>query len=311
MRSFRRQDGQVIVIFAVMMVVMLAMAGLVLDVGSWFRADRQAQTIADAAALAGAQALPQNTQLAAALADEYANENGGADALKTVSFSSSLVADDTIAVGIEETAPAFFAKIFGIDSVKVHGRAVARVGAASAARGVAPIVIDKEYLKQIDCLSPPADGPGCPASLDLLNLHEPGGGDAAGNFGLIDLAGGSGSVGSPVLAQWVLEGYEGYMPVEEWYDAVPSTKFNDKKFRDAMSAKIGEILLFPIFTEIIEGGSTATYYIVGWVGFELDGFSADGKEGEVWGRIKSVIWDGIISETAQPALGTRVIRLIE
>ena len=58
----RSERGQATVLTAVFLVVMLGAAALVLDVGSWYRADRQAQSTADAAALAGAQALPYDTE---------------------------------------------------------------------------------------------------------------------------------------------------------------------------------------------------------------------------------------------------------
>jgi len=54
----RNDNGQATVITVVFLVVLLGMAALVLDIGSWYRADRSTQSTADAAALAGAQKLP-------------------------------------------------------------------------------------------------------------------------------------------------------------------------------------------------------------------------------------------------------------
>ena len=56
----RSDRGQATVLTLVFLVVLLGMAALVLDIGSWYRADRATQNTADAAALAGAQALPSN-----------------------------------------------------------------------------------------------------------------------------------------------------------------------------------------------------------------------------------------------------------
>ena len=58
----RSTQGQATVLTVVFLVVLLGMAALVLDVGSWYRAKRAAQSTADAAALAGAQALPDHWQ---------------------------------------------------------------------------------------------------------------------------------------------------------------------------------------------------------------------------------------------------------
>ena len=55
----RSESGQAVVLSVVWMVVLLGMAGLVIDVGSWYRSQRNLQSDADAAALAGAQELPE------------------------------------------------------------------------------------------------------------------------------------------------------------------------------------------------------------------------------------------------------------
>ena len=51
-----KSDGQAVVLMAVVLAVLLGAAGLVLDVGSWYRADRATQATADASALAGRSA---------------------------------------------------------------------------------------------------------------------------------------------------------------------------------------------------------------------------------------------------------------
>ena len=75
--SARNERGQAMVLTVVFLVVLLGMAAMVLDVGSWYRADRDTQSTADAAALAGAQALPEDPATAVTLAQQYAAKNGG------------------------------------------------------------------------------------------------------------------------------------------------------------------------------------------------------------------------------------------
>ena len=55
--------------------VLVGMAALVVDGGSWYQADRQLQTAADAAALAGAQHLPTEQTEARTVALDYAQKN--------------------------------------------------------------------------------------------------------------------------------------------------------------------------------------------------------------------------------------------
>ena len=68
----RSERGQAVVLAVMMMTSFLGMAALVLDTGSWFRERRHLQATADAAALAGAQSLPQDPGSASSLALQYA-----------------------------------------------------------------------------------------------------------------------------------------------------------------------------------------------------------------------------------------------
>ncbi|HEX8855213.1 MAG TPA: Rv3654c family TadE-like protein, partial [Thermoleophilaceae bacterium] len=97
--STRSDRGQATVITLVFLVVLLAMGALVLDIGSWFRADRATQSTADAAALAGAQALPENPGQAVTLAQRYATSNGGLGT-GSVQLSTKIVNNDTIKVTV-------------------------------------------------------------------------------------------------------------------------------------------------------------------------------------------------------------------
>ena len=56
--TIKRENGQAMVLTVLFLAGLIGMSALVLDVGSWFREKRQLQLTADAAALAGAQALP-------------------------------------------------------------------------------------------------------------------------------------------------------------------------------------------------------------------------------------------------------------
>src|SRR2546423_12212960 len=95
--------GQATVLTLVFLAVLLGMAALVLDIGSWHRADRNTQSTADSAALAGAQALPDDTSHAAGLASNYAAKNGGGH--DNVGFSTCYGTNDTGNVAAQENAP--------------------------------------------------------------------------------------------------------------------------------------------------------------------------------------------------------------
>ena len=99
MNRFRDQRGQAMVMSVAFLTVLVGMAALVLDVGSWYRADRHAQTTADAAALAGAQGLQTDAATARALAIEYADKNEGGVTAGDVSVSA-----DTVRVTVNRPA---------------------------------------------------------------------------------------------------------------------------------------------------------------------------------------------------------------
>jgi len=299
------ESGQVAVLMAIFLAVLVGAAAMATDVGSWYRADQAAQSTADAAALAGAQGLHLSTADASALADEYATKNGGGEV--EISFSTRVVPNDLITVTVERPAPGYFSKLFGIDEVEVSARATARAGIPSTARGVAPIAVDERHpMLQCRCW-------GEPTQLSLRNLHDPGGGDAAGAFSLINLDSlyDSGSVGAETLAEWLLDGYEGELPLGI-YRSAPSADFNSGHVRSAINQRLGTELLFPVYRSITEGGSQAEYEVVAWVGFVPTSFTGGGSRGTIHGYFTQVIWHGLADETGTvPDFGVRVISLVE
>src|SRR5205807_10041330 len=89
MSRSKSERGQVLVLTVLALTVLLGMTALVLDVGDWFRTKRQLQATADAAALAGAQALPADPGNANSLALNYAGLNGGGVAAADVAITST------------------------------------------------------------------------------------------------------------------------------------------------------------------------------------------------------------------------------
>ena len=300
-----RERGQVAVIMAVFLAVLVGAAAMATDVGSWYRADRAAQATADAAALAGAQGLHLSTADASALAEEYATKNGGGEV--EISFSTRVVSNDLITVKVSRPAPGYFSKLFGIDEVEVKANATARAGIPAEAQGVAPIAVDERHpMLQCRCW-------GEPTQLSLRNLHDPGGSDAAGAFSLINLDSlyVSGSIGAETLAQWILDGYDGQLPLGI-YRSAPSADFNSGHIRTAIDERLGTELLFPVYRSIVDGGSQAEYEIVAWVGFVPTSFTGGGSRGTIHGYFTQVIWQGLADETGTvPDLGVRAISLVE
>ncbi len=130
------QSGQVALMTAIIISVLLGMTALVIDVGSLYQKKGFYQTAADAAALAGAQELPESYELAIDEAVEYADRNNVDIAYNCrdytaegIEISSTYTEDDTITVDLaNREAPLYFAKIFGMDTVSISARATAVAG---------------------------------------------------------------------------------------------------------------------------------------------------------------------------------------
>ncbi len=300
------EKGQATVLTAVFATVLLGMAALVLDVGSWYRADRSAQATADAAALAGAQALPSNPSGAGGLAVQYSNKNGGGVSPANVTVSNGAMANDTIKVTLTRPAPGVFTKLFGVRSVTVGAKATARAGLMSQAEYVAPIVVKLTHPKLKGTMSCPCFGTG---NLTTLPLGKTG---APGAFDLLNLDQSHGGTGPSQLADWILKGFDGFLPVGAYFSD-PGAKWNSSSIQNALQARLGTELLFPVYDTMTGSGANATYHVVGWVGFHLTGFDASGSSGSITGYFTEVVWSGIqaTSSSGQPNLGARTVSLID
>jgi len=308
MTNPRNEHGQAAVLTIVFLTVLLGVAALGVDVGSWFQAKRHLQAAADAAALAGAQALPESPADARAAAEQYAADNGATLAAANVAFSSDLAPDDTISVRLTAAAPGFFSKLFGIGSVSVGATAAARADNVNAALHVAPITVNWKH-PMLQCTPLPCSDP---TEIDLADLHKAGSGDAAGSFGLINLdPKDNGTVSAGTLGGWITSGFDQYMPLGDYF-AVPSSKFNSSSVVSALDVSIGQVLLFPVYDTIASPGSNAHFHIIGWVGFRVTGFDANGNPGKIFGSFTRRISEGIQVNAGDttPDYGVRAVQLV-
>ncbi len=305
MTRHKQSSGQAYVITILFLAVLLAMAAAVLDIGSWYRADRSLQATVDAAALAGAQALPDGTASASTLASQYAVKNGGGT--MNITFESQVFPDDTITVSGSRPAPGFFSKMLGIKSVTVHATASARAGYPTQAKWVIPIVVDEKHPK-LQCNPNPCSGP---TTLVYQHFKQNGSPNGAGNFGFINLTGGHS--GTSDLGDLITNGWDQYMGLGD-YDAITGNMFSSSHIGDNLDARIGDVLLFPIFRKLTGNGTGAKYQIIGWAGFRLSGLDLHGSNEILLGEFVSVTWDGIQAEEASdapPDFGVTNVSLVE
>jgi hypothetical protein len=128
---------------------------------------------------------------------------------------------------------------------------------------------------------------------------------------MLNLDGSHGGSGGQVSAGWILEGYDGYMPLG-WYGSDPGAAFNDSKVKSALHVRIGDELLFPVYDQTKGGGANFEYRVIGWVGFVVTDFESKGNKGTIDGHFVRVVWEGIQSTSGSPAdFGVRGIQLVD
>jgi hypothetical protein len=298
------QRGQSLVLSILFLTVLVGMATIVIDVGSWYRADRKLQANADAAALAGAQELPANTVSAQAAALAYADTNDGGLEAANVKFRTTVVPNDTIEVVTDRPAPGFFANLFGRKLVDVRAKAAARTGTLSKAKWAAPIAVDEKH-DMLQC------GRACwdddhPTTLDFFKV-------GPGAFRLINIDSSHGGTGPSTLGDWIKNGLDAVMDNERWYYSDPGMKPNSSHVKGALDFRNETELLFPVYSQTRAQGSGFEYWVVGWAVFHITGYEIHGsKDSRLYGYFRDMVWEGIIGESAgEPHFGAKTVALIE
>jgi hypothetical protein len=301
--AYRSERAQSLVLVLVFMTVLIGMAAAVLDVGSWYRADRKLQANADAAALAGAQELPESAAAAEARALAYADANDGGLVAANVKFRKTVIPNDTIEVTAERPAPGFFAKLFGLDSVQVRAKAAARAGVLSRAKWAAPIAVDWEHEK-LQCKPTP-----CWGEQTTIDFEKTG----PGAFRLMNIDSSHGGTGPQDIGLWIREGLDAWMDKDRWYYSDPGMKPNSSHIKGALDFRDETELLFPVYNAVKAQGAGFEYFVIGWAVFHVTGYTIHGaNDSKIHGYFVDMIWAGIQSQsTGSQHFGARAVALIE
>jgi Flp pilus assembly protein TadG len=270
----RNEAGQAIVfvVFALMSIV--GMGALVIDGGSWLRAQRHLQTAADAAALAGAQNLPTDQSGARSQAVSYAQQNYSGLGAPAVTFPDP----GTIDVVATTSAPGFLARIYGavFNNVTVRAHARAQVSVPLDLKNVAPVAVKNT----VACA---ATNPGCYGQTVTLRFNESQ--VASSTIGLINLTcyssastgcGSSAGIGGSQLKDWIDNGYPSALPANMWYGVKTGETVGPVK--QGFTDRVGVPLFFPVFDQVAnDSNNNYFFHIIGWAAFVID------PGGIVWG----------------------------
>jgi hypothetical protein len=184
-RAFRRNErGQVIVLAALLMIVLMGFTGMALDVGSMASDKSDLQNAADAMALAAAAELP-NTSAANASAREWATKNGvdlnEIESIQIQQQSLPSVPNPQVTVTLERRHDFVFFKAVGVSSTDIGASASAIRTSFGGDGGLMPWTV----LKSLKDAAIPGE---------TLVLKYDSNDATSGNFGAIRIDGSGASV---------------------------------------------------------------------------------------------------------------------
>lgn len=305
-RILQKEDGNVLVIFAVFLMVMIGFAALVVDFGGLKLEQNRLINVADAAALAGARELP-DTNMAKQIAEEYARFNGATDDEITVSFPNG---SGEIKVEARREKEFFFGKALGVTAGTASANATAAYGAVSGMSGIVPFSIPDQELEY-----------GVEYELKAGSHDDYG----PGNYGALAL----GLKGASSYRNNIRYGYDGIVRVGEWIETEPGNMSGPTE--DGVEYRINQcqhtpectfdnhhpdcskVMIVPIYDPASIQGRDEVY-IVGFGAFFLKEVRGQGNNSSVVGYfIELVPPEGLYVETDpnQDYYGVAKARLIE
>lgn len=291
----KKEQGNVAIIVTLGLTALIGMGALVADVGVLYARHAHLQNALDAAALAGVQELPQNTDRAKEVATAYAAENGVNGI--SVEFRSG---NAEIVVRAEESVPAYLATIWGIKESTIGASSRAIMVPPQSLSGAVPLSVEEQDFVYGEEYTLKSGANGGKKDKDEDDFTR------GGWFGALELSGNgarnyetdlaNGYQGTLSIGQ-VLEVKHGNMSgptskgISERLDRdtrVPRNTFADFD-RDAP-----EIIYLPIVKVLSHNGNSVhEVEIVGFAAFFLEGVEGNGVDSIVRGRfLRTVVTRG-------------------
>src|SRR3990172_1371779 len=150
-RSHRHQRGQVLVLVALFMGVLLGMVATAIDLGAFLADRRDMQNAADAIALAASQELPDEDEVQQA-ANEWALNNDIDPATMTVTITQQNLPTEPnpkVRVQLVDDHGFIFAKAIGIAEADITVAAAAIRTSPAGGDGIIPLSITEQALNGI------------------------------------------------------------------------------------------------------------------------------------------------------------------
>jgi hypothetical protein len=203
-RGKNDEKGSVSILVMLMMIVLLASTGAVIDVGIVLVNRTQLSNAMDYAALAGAQELPDNISDAKAVASDYLIENNVNPSDVTITVA---VDGKSISITGNREVKYTFLRILGLDGTSVSAQSKVILGAANSIKGgLRPFAVeDFPYAYGAEVILKQGAGDG---------YH--------GNYGVVALGGS----GASIYEANALYGYSGTVTIGDEINTEPGNMAN-------------------------------------------------------------------------------------
>jgi len=266
-----RDAGTIAVLVAIAMVPIVGLFAVVVDAGRVIAERQQLQTAVEAAALAGA--IDRRAGISACSSATTRVENTVGTSPTVTCSTTGTATGGTVTVSASTTSNLSLGALFGRSSAAITTTAGARSGGATSVTGVRPLSICAEHPALLAWL---ASGLTDTATYSI-GIESDGtscGGNIAGNWGVLDLDGGSNSMA--ITQEWISNGYGGELSVPSVIGGdpgIPSPAFD-------LTDIIDKSIVVPIFANATGTGQNAQYSVVGFVGIVIEGATLNGPASE-------------------------------
>lgn len=199
MKSLKSNEGNVSILFCVMITVILGFAAFTVDIGNVYIERVKLSNAIDAAALAASLELPDNRDKARTVASDYLQKNNVNPNLTTIIFGAD---NKSIQIQGSKNVKHIFAQIIGINSSNINSKTKAIIAPAKAVYGgLRPVAVEAfEYTYG-----------------DVVTLKQGAGDGYHGNYNPVQLGGS----GASVFEQNAIYGYKGKISIGDYIDTEP------------------------------------------------------------------------------------------
>ncbi|WP_246943562.1 Tad domain-containing protein [Bacillus pinisoli] len=294
------ENGNAIVLMTIALLVLMTMAGLVIDGGKLFVTKSHLQKTANASVLSGAQKLAEGEQSVTHVVHDVLQFHNEEQSLQNIFVEENRL----VRVELNKEMPLSFSTLFGMESSPVHATAAAEIGTMGKASGAVPIGIDERFQLEF---------------FKEYELKTDTNGSDTGWFGILSLGG----PGADTYYENFMNGYDAEIQVG---DIIPTETGNVAgKTRAAIKARIdncpypleeaidkkcSRIILIPVYQPVsVKSNQIKEVKVRGFAYFYLTK-PASSKDTSVHGMFIELTGPGTIDPSAVNR-GAYSIRLTE